>query len=279
MRDSQIMIFLDGQYQKIGRSKLDTLAPGVVSDDGVFETMLIYQRQMIDFDSHWKRMEQGLKLLGRKALLTQQQAKQVMEELVEKNKLTVARVRIAMWRDGKQKRISIVAVPQEMLSDRDIQKGLKGCVSSVVRNRTRTSHIKSMDYALFRRAYEVASDQGYDEAVLFNAQGFLVEGTRTNIFFIKNKELFTPAIYCGCLSGITRRKIIKIAKAQAMKCYTGKWTSKDLMTADEVFLTNSGGGILPVTSIDKIKIGTGLVGEETLRLRQIYQEYIQNYRR
>ena len=114
---------------------------------------------------------------------------------------------------------------------------------------SRLSHVKSTNYEIFLKAYEEAKRKGADEALLLNAAGHVVEASRSNIFWIKDQTLFTPAISTGCLNGIMRQRIIRLSHQNGVKVSMVKAPLKSLLAADTIFLTNSVIGIMPVRFI------------------------------
>lgn len=113
-----------------------------------------------------------------------------------------------------------------------------------------------------------ALDGGYDTALLTDAQGTVVEGPGFNVFVVKDGALFTPRE--GVLQGITRRTAIEIAQAGGHAVRLQPLTREQLRNADEVFITRSGGGLLPVTRVDGVVIANGWSGPITQRLTDTY---------
>ncbi len=113
-----------------------------------------------------------------------------------------------------------------------------------------------------------ALDDGFDTALLTDAQGNVVEGPGFNIFVLKDGALTTPRE--GVLEGITRRTAIEIAQAAGRTVQLRPLSREALRSADEAFITSSGGGLLPVTRVDGIAIGNGLPGPVTRSMVDTY---------
>ena len=107
--------------------------------------------------------------------------------------------------------------------------------------------------------------------------GIVSEATLDNIFGIKGNTLFTPSQETNCLSGVTRIKIMDLARGQGMKVIEGKYRVGKFVSADEVFLTGTAAGIVPVTRIEKHKIGNGKIGSRTKKLRDEYESRIEEF--
>ncbi|MBM3252414.1 MAG: hypothetical protein FJZ11_06545, partial [Candidatus Omnitrophica bacterium] len=102
-----------------------------------------------------------------------------------------------------------------------------------------------------------------DEAIILNNRGYVSEGSRSNIFLVKDNTVFTPSLSSGCLAGITRKAIFDLAKIYNIKICEGNFTLRDLHTAEEIFLTNSLMGVMALTSLEKEPIAKGSVGRVT----------------
>ena len=271
---SYLTIYLDGNFQRFLKEDLDQLAPGVLKGRGIFETMRSCDGRVVDFFDHLQRMQRGLRSYKFSIPWVESDLLRLIGELLSVNGLKNARIRLSVWEEKKTLRKSIICQPQGGPSKEKYQTGFHVMIAKRIRNRTRFSHIKSMDYRIFRESYLEAKRLGFDEALLLNKDKHLVEGTRTNIFFIKENILCTPSVHCGCLNGITRQKIIRCAKAIGLRCQWGKFSFRKLKRAQEAFLTNSLWGVMPLTEIEGKRIGDRGVGKITMKLSLEYSRLI-----
>ncbi|VAX35501.1 Aminodeoxychorismate lyase, partial [hydrothermal vent metagenome] len=251
----KIFIFLDGKTVQADQNVLDSLMPGVMNHQGVFETMLVYKGSIFVLEEHLSRLKRGLKVYGFKSPYAFKAIKSYLCKMIEKNHLVHGRMRLSIWEEKKKMHIAIVGQNISPLSEKDYQQGFKVILSEERRVRTKFSHIKSLDYKVFRRAFLAAKECGYDEALLLNNRREVVEGAITNIFFIQNGVVLTPAVRCGCLNGITRNIVLRLARADGMSCQMMHGQMEPLLKAEEVFVTNSFLGIMSVTHIGQKKIG------------------------
>jgi branched-chain amino acid aminotransferase len=120
----------------------------------------------------------------------------------------------------------------------------------------------------------VARAAGCDEAILLNEQGYLAEGSTTNIFLASNNELITPSLESGVLPGITREVVLEIARAVNIKILERQVELKELIEAEEAFFTNSILEIMPLTWFDDKPIGTGKPGHLTKELLAAYKKLV-----
>lgn len=132
--------------------------------------------------------------------------------------------------------------------------------------------IKTGNYLSNIQALRQAIAQGADDAILCNRRGEVSEGSTSNVFIVQGERLRTPDIGAGLLAGITREVLVELAQAARIPVDEGALRPEDLYAADEVFLTSSVRGIMPVTRIGGQPVGTGRVGPVTERLRRLYAQ-------
>lgn len=131
---------------------------------------------------------------------------------------------------------------------------------------------KSGNYLVNVMALGVARRRGAHEAVLVDAGGRVAEGASSNIFAVFDRRLRTPALTVGILEGITRHKVIDLARGLALEVQETELRPDELRHADEIFITSTLREVLPVTQVDDWTVGDGRVGPVALELRRRYQE-------
>ena len=127
------------------------------------------------------------------------------------------------------------------------------------------------DYVYARLEAERA---GADDALFLTTDGYLSEGTSANVFLVRDSELATPSLACAVLPGTTRDWLLRWAATSGLAARETLLTSRDLVEADEAFLSSSVAGILPVTRFDGHAIGSGLPGPWTTRARADREAFI-----
>tara|TARA_B100001750_G_scaffold230167_1_gene226338 strand:+ start:65 stop:979 length:915 start_codon:yes stop_codon:yes gene_type:complete len=115
---------------------------------------------------------------------------------------------------------------------------------------------------------------GYDEAIMLNSGGKVAEGSAENIFVIKNGRIKTPPLSADILNGITRDSVIKLIRANGIKLIEKNITVKELLNADEVFMTGTAAEVKSVAKINKIKIGNGKIGKITSILQESFMDVV-----
>jgi branched-chain amino acid aminotransferase len=151
--------------------------------------------------------------------------------------------------------------------------GAKCKISKWIRIDSRSQPMQSKSAANYSNAALArveALKSGYDEAIMLNYNGKVAEGSAENIFIIKNGIIKTPPLNADILNGITRDSLIQLIKANGIKLVQKNITLKELLKADEVFMTGTAAEVKSVTKINKTSIGSGNVGKITKTLQKSF---------
>jgi branched-subunit amino acid aminotransferase/4-amino-4-deoxychorismate lyase len=217
------------------------------------------------------------------------EAKQSLEvacmETLEANKLNDARLRLTITAgEGditpdpstySRPTVLITARVLFPLRPEKYESGFKAALSSLCRNsQSPLSRLKSTCYLENILARIEARAAGCDEAVLLNEQGYLAEGSTTNIFLVNNGKLITPSLENGVLPGITREAILEIARAANIKTMERQVELKELVEAEEAFVTNSILELMPLTWFNGKPIGSGKPGQLSKKLLAAYRKLV-----
>ncbi|MBM3244480.1 MAG: hypothetical protein FJZ15_01635 [Candidatus Omnitrophica bacterium] len=223
---------------------------------GLFETVRSYKGRIIYLNEHLLRLRKSAELAGLKMPFNPRRLKAMINKAVKINNFKDAYIKLILLgaADNKCSCFIIVKV-YKPYSKQKYSMGFKAIVSKFRQLDPYLAQMKSTKRFLYESAFAEAKEKGADEAVILNKHGSITEGSRTNVFFVKGKELFTPSVSCGCLNGITRKLVIDLAKAEKIKVTEGKFSPRDLYEAEEVFLTNSLMGIMPLSRLNGKKIG------------------------
>ncbi len=271
-----LTIFLDGQYKKISQDALKVLSPGVLKGLGVFETLLCQDGKVFFFREHYRRFLHGCDRYVLPKPLILGEIKNIVAQLLRENKLKDGRVRLAAWRRGWELHFAIVVIPHCVFPSSVYERGFCACIYPKRMDRSfELAKVKSLDYGFFLKAYEYALEHDCHEAVFLNSAGEIVEGSRSNIFFVKDAKLLTAPLSSGCLAGVTRQAVLSVAKSLKIKTALVVTTLESFQNSDEAFLTNALIGIMPLTKFSGHKIGIGRPGPLTLRLFKSYKKLSQ----
>ena len=115
-----------------------------------------------------------------------------------------------------------------------------------------------------------AAKNGFDEAIMLNSEGKVSEGTGENIFVVKKGKIYTPPLGASILDGITRNTIIDLARETGFDLLERDVARSELYTSDEIFLTGTAAGVVPVMTVDRKRVSDGLVGPVTKSLAETY---------
>ena len=155
--------------------------------------------------------------------------------------------------------------------------GAKCKISKWVRIDSRSQPMQAKSAANYSNAALArveALKSGYDEAIMLNYNGKVAEGSAENIFIVKNGIIKTPPLNADILNGITRDSLIRLIKADRIKLIQKNITLKELLKADEVFMTGTAAEVKSVTKINKTSIGNGKVGKITKTLQKSFIDVV-----
>jgi branched-chain amino acid aminotransferase len=126
-------------------------------------------------------------------------------------------------------------------------------------------------------ALKEALETGYDEALLLDNQGFVMEGSGENIFLVRNGQLYTPDL-TSALDGITRRTVMDLAAELGIPITEKRITRDEVYIADEAFFTGTAAEVTPIREVDGRRIGSGTRGPITARLQELYFDQVHGRR-
>jgi len=155
--------------------------------------------------------------------------------------------------------------------------GAKCKISKWIRIDSRSQPMQAKSAANYSNAALArveALKSGYDEAIMLNYNGKVAEGSAENIFIVKNGIIKTPPLNADILNGITRDSVIRLIKADRIKLIQKNITLKELLKADEVFMTGTAAEVKSVTKINKTSIGNGKVGKITKTLQKSFIDIV-----
>lgn len=237
---------------------LDHLDPKNPSAKGVFETMVLLGKKIEDEAAHVKRLQISAQKMDMNISVKQMQMVRRMLEAARKIAPS-SPMRLKVLLTGSDVLMEI----RPLSLDAAISQGVAVTVTKLQR---KNPTAKALPYHCEWRAYTDAVAQGYHEALLLQKDGTIPEAAVSNLFFVKRGVLYTAAT--TMLAGITRKNVIRATKKAGIQVVLKQPTLRDLRQADEVFLTRSTVGIVPVTRIDRYKINNGKVGKVVESLRR-----------
>jgi len=279
-----LKIYIDGKFCEKDDAKISVFDHGLLYGDGVFEGIRSYQRLVFKLTEHIDRLYAS----ARSIMLDIPLSKKAMEEAVidtlKENSLDDAYIRLVITRGTgdlgldprKCKKPTVIVITDKiaLYPEKYYEKGLEIITVPTRRNipEAVNPQIKSLNYLNNILAKIEAVNFGFEEAIMLNAEGYVLECTGDNIFIVKKGELITPPTYLGALEGITRGSVIEIAAAEKIKFSEKVFTRHNLFNADECFLTGTAAEIIPVIKIDNRIIGNGAPGKVTVKLIEEFRK-------
>lgn len=264
------LVYLDDRILEEDQISLLT-DEGFLYGYGLFETMRSYKGKPFLLEAHIDRLIDSCSLINleppKRSLVIEK-----TEELLRESKISDVYIRINYWKTKTSPKFCIIVREFKPYPKKIYREGLRCVISDFRQNEySLISKIKSLNYLNNRLALKEAEEKNADEAILLNTKGCVCEGSRTNIFLVKDSQILTPSLDCGCLKGITRNTIIDIAKKEGIGVYEKELLPEDIFTCSEAFLTNSLLEIAPFVYLDKRPINRGAPGEITRFLSEKYQ--------
>lgn len=260
------IIFLNGKFISEEDAQISVLTPGLLYGWGIFESMRSYNNKIVYLERHLRRIKNSCQLIDIKFPYNSiGKLKEIIKKTIKINGFSDAYVRLTLWKSENGTGTCVIAKKYQPLSFQKYREGFRAAISIFKQGAGYFfSRLKTTNYLLYQLSYLQAKNRGFDEAIILNNRGYITEGSRSNIFFIKNKAIFTPHLECGCLGGITREIIFDFAKKYAIPLREGNYTLSDLYESQEAFLTNSLMGIMPLASVEERRIGQGKKNRDKL---------------
>ncbi|HYK62347.1 MAG TPA: aminotransferase class IV [Bryobacteraceae bacterium] len=241
---------------------------GLLSGWGVFSTIRIYDGILFEWERHWARMASDARRLRVPFPNNSDKVAEDLNRLIEANeawnatmRLVVVRNRGGIWEGPVSRDFDIVALTAAVYPWRENLLGGDGVKLGLVPHGRHAANefagAKILSWAQNLVLYERAHEQGYDEVVLLNERGEVAECSSGNIFAVFGNRVFTPPLSSGCLPGITRVVLLEEIRVPEFQLQERVLVPSDLESADEVLITSTTRELLPVASIEGLKIRRG----------------------
>ena len=286
MEDRDGFIWFNDKFVPWREAKTHVLTHTLHYGLGVFEGVRAYETKkgpaIFRLEDHTKRLFNSAHIVGMKIPFTKAQINQAHKDSISKNNLKSGYIRPmafygaeAMGISAKELSTNVIVAAWSWgayMGQEALDSGIKVKTSSLSRhhvNSTMTKAKANGNYMNSILAHQEATNDGYDEALLLDIQGFIAEGTGENIFIVKNGELITPTL-TSALEGITRDTVMTIAKGLDVKVSEKCITRDEVYTADEAFFTGTAAEVTPIKELDGRLIGNGTKGPLTSEIQTIY---------
>jgi len=284
-------IWMDGDLVDWREAKIHVLSHTLHYGCGAFEGVRAYKTvdgtAIFRLAEHTERLFNSAKILRMKIPFTPEQLNEAQKQVVRANNLESCYLRPLVWIGSEKLGVSpkgnrihaMVAAWAwgAYLGDEGMKRGIRVKTSSYTRhhvNITMTQAKAVSNYSNSILANMEALDDGYDEALLLDASGFVSEGAGENIFVVKGGVIYTPDLSAGALNGITRNTILHICKDLGIEVVQKRITRDEVYIAEEAFFTGTAAEVTPIHELDRIEIGQGSRGPVTEKIQSAFFDIV-----
>ncbi len=294
MADRDGVIWLDGEMVPWREAKTHVLTHTLHYGMGVFEGVRAYHAErgtaIFRLEEHTDRLFRSAHILGIDMPFARDTLNQAQLAAVRENKLDSAYIRpmcfygsegMGLRADNLQVHCMVAAWEWgAYLGAENMQKGIRIRVSSFTRHHVNITMCRAKangNYMNSMLALKEALDGGYDEALLLDAEGYVMEGSGENIFIVRDGVIYTPDL-TSALDGITRKTVIELATELGLRVVEKRITRDEVYIADEAFFTGTAAEVTPIREVDNRRIGSGARGPITERLQGLYFDQVHGRR-
>jgi len=277
-----VKVWIDGAIVDAAEARVPVLDHGLLYGDGVFEGIRAYARGVFRLDEHLARFTTSAKAIGLTLPLPVDAIRDVVLDTLRALGRDDAYVRLVVTRGVGAlgvdpttclaPRLFCVAAEAQIYPHEKLARGLEMVTVSWRRPALDAvdPRVKSLNYLNNALAKLEARRQGMDEALILNTGGTVAEASVANVFVLRGRALATPPPTDGALDGVTRRSVLELAPGLGLAASERSLSRIDLLGADEVFLTGTGAGIVPVRALDGQAIGAGEPGPGFAKIRAAF---------
>jgi branched-chain amino acid aminotransferase len=291
MADRDGVIWYDGKMVNWRDATTHVLTHTLHYGMGVFEGVRAYKTDkgtaIFRLKEHTDRLFRSAHILGMKMPFDKETISEAQKAAVRENNLESAYLRPMAFYGAEAMGISAKTLSTHVIvgawswgaymGEEAITKGIRVKTSSFARHHVNITMCKAKangNYMNSILAHQEAAQDGYQEALLLDVDGFVAEGSGENIFIIRNGKLYTPDL-TSALEGITRDTIIHLAKVElGLEVIEKRITRDEVYSADEAFFTGTAAEVTPIRELDNRAIGEGTRGPITEKLQSMYFDVV-----
>ena len=292
MADRDGKIWMDGQMVEWRDAKIHVLTHTLHYGCGAFEGVRAYKMDgggtaIFRLEEHTERLFNSAKILRMKIPFTPQEVMDAQLAVVRENHLESGYIRPLTWIGSEKLGVSpkgntihlMVAAWTwgAYLGEEGMRRGIRVKTSSFTRHHVNITmiHAKAVsNYTNSILANMEATDEGYDEALLLDPQGFASEGAGENLFIVRKGVVYTPDSSAGALNGITRNTIFSICKDLGVEIREKPITRDEIYISDEAFFSGTAAEVTPIRELDRIEIGSGSRGPITEKIQAAFFDIV-----
>lgn len=290
MADRDGVIWLDGEMVPWREAKTHVLTHTLHYGMGVFEGVRAYHAEkgtaIFRLQEHTDRLFRSAHILNMPMPYDRDTLNKAQMAAVRENSLDSAYIRpmcfygsegMGLRADNLKVHCMVAAWEWgAYLGAENMEKGIRIRVSSFTRHHVNSTMCRAKangNYMNSMMALQEALHDGYDEALLLDAAGFVMEGSGENIFIVRDGVIYTPDL-TSALDGITRKSVIELAEEQGYNVVEKRITRDEVYIADEAFFTGTAAEVTPIREVDNRPIGNGGRGPITEQLQKSYFDLV-----
>jgi branched-chain amino acid aminotransferase len=288
--DRDGVIWLDGKMVPWREAKTHVLTHTLHYGMGVFEGVRAYKAErgtaIFRLEEHTDRLFRSAHILGMKMPYDHDTLNAAQKAAVRENGLESAYIRpmcfygaegMGLRADNLQVHCMVAAWNWgAYLGEENMRRGIRVRVSSFTRHHVNITMCRAKangNYMNSMLALREALETGCDEALLLDAEGYVMEGSGENVFILRDGVIYTPDL-TSALDGITRKTVIRLAEDEGFKVVEKRITRDEVYIADEAFFTGTAAEVTPIREVDGRVIGSGSPGPITKRLQTLYFDLV-----
>lgn len=285
-RNEDIQIYINGDFFHRAEATISVLDSGFLLGDGVWEGIRLNEGKLLHLKEHLERLYAGANLLSLSINMSSEELEEAIQQTLDINKMeSDVHIRLIISRGLKKTPYqhpkatignpTIVIIPEYKVADQSVSEvGIKLATVETIRDyRVQNPNINSLSKHNCIAACIEAEKKGADEGLMFDPNGYVSTCNSTNFFIVRNGEVWTSTGEY-CLKGITRSVVIDLCKENSISIFEKNFSIDDVYTADEVFVTGTFAGLIPVIEIDGRQISAGQRGEYTKKLQNHYKDQL-----
>lgn len=284
-----MLVYVNGHFLPRDEARVSVFDHGYLYGDGIYETLRSYQGRIFLLNKHLSRLKHSAEAISLELPLSLDKIADALRESLAVNKLSDAYLRIQISRGPGEIGLdpALCTAPTMVIVTKpfkDYPQELYANGVSLALVQTRRNHPLALDPAIKSTNFlnnilakiESIRSNAY-EGIMLNWKGYVAEGTISNIFMVRKGIVVTPSLETGILSGVTRDLVLHLGRTAEFETREQLIRPKDLLKADECFITNTTVEVLPATRIDGQDIGNGQPGPITRKLLQAYRNEVRRY--
>lgn len=281
-RNNNIQVYINGKFYHRSKANVSVMDSGFLLGDGVWEGIRLHKNVLVHLNDHLIRLYNGAESIAMTIPISKEEMKSEIMKTIKINDMeTDVHIRLIVSRGIKKTPYqnpnvtisppTIVIIPEYKIASEVVKRdGITiGTVNTIRDYRVQDPRINSLSKHNCIAACIEANNLGVDEGLMLDPNGFVSTCNSTNFFIVRKGEVWTSTGQY-CLNGVTRQSIIKLCKQYDIPVHEKNFLVEDVHTADEIFVTGTFAGVIPVVSVDEIIIGDGMRGKITKNLQDWY---------